>query len=98
MVGIEGLSLAVELEQQLLQALQEALVPDIRAGVMDKHTGFHVACGVEVAVNSAASYASTCKLTIVLEVDAVQFLATGKSYGLSYTRAAPVSAAGLCWY
>ena len=52
---------------------------------MNEHAGFHIACGVDVAVNSAPSYASACKLTIVLEVDAVQFLTTGKPADLPYT-------------
>lgn len=78
MVAVEGLPLAVELEQRLLQARQEAFIPDISAGVMDEHAGLHIADSIDVAVDSAAGHAASCKLTVVLEANAVQFLAAGK--------------------
>ena len=72
MVAVEGLTLAVELEQRLLQAFQEALFPDIRAGVMDEHAGLHITRGVDMAIDPAAGHAAAGKLAVVLEVDAIQ--------------------------
>ena len=34
MVAVEGLTLAVQLEQRLLQAFQKALFPDVGAGIV----------------------------------------------------------------
>lgn len=72
MVAVEGLTLAVELEQRLLQAFQEAFFPDICAGVMDEHAGLHITCGVDMAIDPAAGHAAAGKLAVVLEVDAIQ--------------------------
>ena len=82
-VAVEGLSLAVELEQRLLQALQEALFPNIGAGVMDEHAGLHIACGVDVAVDAPARHAAAGELAVVLKVDAVQLLAAGDAADLT---------------
>ena len=78
-VAVKGLPLPVQPEQRLLQALQEALVADIRAGIVDKNAGLHVARGIDVAIDAAAGYAAAGKLAVVLEVDAVELLAAGKS-------------------
>ena len=83
MVAVEGLTLAVELEQRLLQAFQEALFPDIRAGVMDEHTGLHITRGVDMAIDPAAGHAAAGKLAVVLEVDAIQLLAAGHATDLA---------------
>ena len=48
-VVVEGLALVVLLEQRLLQALQQALVVDVRVGVVDKDAGLNVARRVDVA-------------------------------------------------
>ena len=77
MVAVKGLPLPIQPEQRLLQALQKALFPDIRAGIVDKHAGLHVARGIDVAVDAAAGYAAAGKLAVVLEVDAVELLAAG---------------------
>lgn len=54
-VVVEGLALVVLLEQRLLQALQQALVVDVRVGVVDKDAGLNVACRVDVGILAAAA-------------------------------------------
>ena len=71
-VFVERLPLAIELEQRLLQALQKTLISDVGARVVDKDARLDIACGVDVAVDSAARNAAAGKLAVVLEVDAIQ--------------------------
>lgn len=72
MVAVEGLPLPVQLEQWLLQALQKAFLPDIGAGIVDKHARLHIAGSVDMAINAASGHAAAGKLTVILEVNAVQ--------------------------
>ena len=58
MVVVEGLALVVLLEQRLLQALQQALVVDVRVGVVDKDAGLNVARRVDVGILAAAGNAA----------------------------------------
>ena len=54
-VVVEGLALVVLLEQRLLQALQQALVVDVRVGVVDKDAGLNIARRVDVGILAAAA-------------------------------------------
>ena len=72
MIVVERLPLAVELEQRLLEALEEGLLLDVGARVVNEDAGLNVARGVDVAVDPAASHAAVGKLAVVLEIDAVE--------------------------
>ena len=63
-VTVEGLTLAVFEEERLLQALEETLLTDVRARVMDKDAGLHVARGVDVAVDAPTGNAAAGELAV----------------------------------
>ena len=84
MVVVEGLALVVLLEQRLLQALQQALVVDVRVGVVDKDAGLNVARRVDVGILAAAGNAAVDVLAVVLEVDAENRLAASVAADLSH--------------
>ena len=83
-VVVEGLALVVLLEQRLLQALQQALVVDVRVGVVDKDAGLHVARRVDVGILAAAGNAAVDVLAVVLEVNAEDRLAAGVAADLAH--------------
>ena len=84
-VAVKGLTLAVFQKQRLLQALQEALFPDIGAGIVDKDAGLHITCRIDMAVDAAAGHAAARKFTVILEIDAVKLLAAGHAADLTHT-------------
>ena len=67
-VLVEGLVVMVGHEHGGLQALQQALLPDVGVGIVDEHAGVHVAVGVDVQVAAAAGDAPAHILGVVLEV------------------------------
>ena len=84
MVLIEWLALAIELEQRLLEALEEGLLLDIGARIVNEDAGLNVARGVDVAVDPAASHAAAGKLAVVLEIDAVELFSARDPANLAH--------------
>ena len=85
MITVKGLTLAVLQKEWLLETLQKALFADICTGVVNEHARLHVTCGVDVTVKFAACDTSVGKLTVILEVDSEDLLATGETTDLAYT-------------
>ncbi len=68
-IVIEGLVVVVGHEQGRAQGIQQGSVVDVAVGVMDEHTGLHIALGVDVQIVPAAGDAAVDVLGVVLEVD-----------------------------
>ena len=68
MVAVERLSIAVCLEQRLLQCFDQGNFVDVGAGVMDENTRLHIAVCIDMAVVSSSCDTASDELTVVLEI------------------------------
>ena len=67
-VFIERLGVVIGHEEGGLQCIQQAFVMDVHVGVMDEHTGLHIALGVDVKIAPAAGNASANILAVILKI------------------------------
>ena len=65
---VEGLIVMVSHEQRALQRVQQADVMDIAVGIVNEHTGLHIALGIDVQITAAAGNTAADKLGVILEI------------------------------
>ena len=58
----------IGLEERRFQGVQQTYIVDIYVGIVDKHTGLHIAFGVDVEIPPAAGDAAAHIFAVVLEV------------------------------
>ena len=76
MIAVEWLIIPVCHKQGLPERIQQRDFPDIRAGIMDEYARLHIAVGIDMAIVPSACNAAAYKLSIILEVHGIDWLAT----------------------
>lgn len=75
MIAVEWLIIPVCHKQGLPERIQQRDFPDIRAGIMDEYARLHIAVGIDMAIVPSACNAAAYKLSIILEVHGIDWLA-----------------------
>lgn len=64
-VVIKGLPLVISHEDGRLEALQQCFFPDVAVGIVDEHTGVHIAVGIDVQIPASSGDTAAHILSVI---------------------------------